>query len=404
MSTSLLYHTMSIRGYMHIRTDYHEGEVIFNIFQPPQTCRCSVCGSAAVILKGGEERQWRSVPIGGHPTWVRMRIPRVLCQICNSLRQVAIDFADPLVRYTKAFARYALELCRSMTIQDVAIHLLVSWDVIKEIYKRDLQRRFARPKLKDLRQIAIDEIAVAKGHRYLTVVMDLESGAVIHVGDGKGGEALTAFWTRLRRSRAKVRAVAMDMSPAYIEAVLAFLPKAKIVFDRFHVMKLYNAKLSDLRREAYREVKDTMQKRVLKGTRWLLLKSAEHLDDDRQERERLEEALRLNQPLATAYYLKEDLRLFWEQKSRRQAAAFLEGWIRRAESTSIRMLHQFAKSLRFHRFGLLAYYRYPISTGPLEGTNNKIKTMKRMSYGFRDYEFFKLKIYALHEARYALVG
>jgi transposase len=105
-----------------------------------------------------------------------------------------------------------------------------------------------------------------------------------------------------------------------------------------------------------------------------------------------------------AYYLKEELRLFWEQKNRRKAAAFLEGWIRRAESTSIRMLHQFAKTLRFHRSGLLSFYRYPISTGPLEGTNNKIKTMKRMAYGFRDYEFFKLKIYALHEARYALVG
>jgi transposase len=404
MSTSLLYHTMSIRGYMHIRTDYQEGEVIFTISQPRRRCRCPVCGSAAIILKGGEERQWRNVPIGSRPTWIRMRIPRVLCRSCNSLRQVAVDFADPLVRYTKAFARYALELCRSMTIQDVALHLRVSWDVIKEIYKRDLQQRFARPKLKDLRQIAIDEIAAAKGHRYLTVAMDLESGAVVYVGDGKGGDALTAFWTRLRHSGAKIRAVAIDMSPAYIEAVLTFLPKAKIVFDRFHVMKLYNAKLSDLRREAFHEVKDTMQKKVLKGTRWLLLKSAENLDDDRQERERLEEALRLNQPLATAYYLKEELRLFWEQKNRRKAAAFLEGWIRRAESTSIRMLHQIAKTLRLHRSGLLSFYRYPISTGPLEGTNNKIKTMKRMAYGFRDHEFFKLKIYALHEARYALVG
>ena len=122
------------------------------------------------------------------------------------------------------------------------------------------------------------------------------------------------------------------------------------------------------------------------------------------EHERLEEALRLNAPLATAYYLKEELGEFWEQDDQEEAEAFLLDWILRAESTDIRMLHQFARTLRFHAHGLLAYYDYAISTGPLEGTNNKIKTMKRQAYGFRDHQFFILKIYALHESRYALVG
>src|SRR5258708_22485172 len=106
-----------------------------------------------------------------------------------------------------------------MTIRDVALHLSVGWDTIKEIQKRDLSRRYAKPKLKGLRRIAIDEIAVAKGHRYLTVVLDLETGAVVFVGDGKGGDALKPFWKRLRRCQAKVEAVAMDMSPAYHAAV-----------------------------------------------------------------------------------------------------------------------------------------------------------------------------------------
>ena len=194
------------------------------------------------------------------------------------MRQVKIPFADPRRSYTKSFERFVLELSRSMTIRDVARHLNVGWDLIKEIQKRDLLRRYAKPKLKHLRYIAIDEIAVAKGHRYLTVVMDLESGAVVFVGDGKGADALKPFWKRLRPSKAKIEAVAMDMSKAYWGAVRTHLSKAKIVFDHFHVIKLFNDKLSDLRRALYREATEIMHKAVLKGTRWLLLKNPENLD------------------------------------------------------------------------------------------------------------------------------
>jgi len=183
-----------------------------------------------------------------------------------------------------------------MTIRDVSVHLDVSWDRIKEIQRRDLTRRYSKPKLKHLRHIAIDEIAVAKGHRYLTVVMDLDSGAVVFVGDGKGADALKPFGKRLRPSGAKIEAVAMDMSAAYRGAVATNLPSAKIVFDRFHVMKLYNEKLSDLRRALYREATDVLQKKVLKGTRWLLLKASENLDEEKDERKKLEEALALACP------------------------------------------------------------------------------------------------------------
>ena len=404
MSTSLLYHGFGIRGYRYVRTEYVDGEVVFRIEQDLSTCRCSACGSAHVAPRGQVERPFRSLPIGGKPVTVRLAIPRVACQDCGVIRQTPIAFADPRRTYTKAFERYALELSQYMTIQDVAHHLGISWDVIKDMQKRHLQRRFAKPKLKHLRQIAIDEISIAKGHRYVTIVLDLDSGAVVHVGDGKGGDALKPFWKRLRCSGAKIEAVAMDMSPAYIDAVVRHLPKATVVFDRFHVMKLYNDKLSNLRRELYQEASQKMHKEVLKGTRWLLLKRPEHLDDTRNERARLEEALRLNQPLATAYYMKEDLAEVWEQDDEEQATAWLLDWVRRAESSGIRMLKNFAKTIRAHALQILAYYDYPISTGPLEGTNNKIKTMKRQAYGFRDQEFFKLKILGIHESKYALVG
>ena len=138
-----------------------------------------------------------------------------------------------------------------------------------------------------------------------------------------------------------------------------------------------------------------MHKEVLKGTRWLLLKNAENLDAEKDEKRQLEEALALNEPLATAYYMKEDLRRFWEQPGKRFATTFLDGWIRRAEASGIKMLQQMAKTLAAHRSGLLAYYDVMITSGPMEGTNNKIKTMKRQAYGFRDLEFFKLKILAI---------
>jgi transposase len=404
MSTSLLYHAFGIRGYEYVRTEYQGGEVTFTIRQEPRTFRCEACGSRDVRPKGRVQRRFRSLPIGGRATTVACHIPRVACQACGVVRQVAIPFAGPRRSYTKAFERYAPELSRRMTIRDVAHHLGVSWDVIKDIQKRDLSRRYARPKLKHLRHIDIDEIAVAKGHRYLTVVMDLDSGAVVFVGDGKGADALKPFWKRLRPSKAAIEAVAMDMSPAYRGAVSAHLPKATIVFDHFHVIKLFNDKLSDLRRALYREATDVMHKEVLKGTRWLLLKNPENLDEEKDEKRRLEEALALNKPLAVAYYLKEDLRRFWEQPGKRFATTFLEGWIRRAEASGIKVLRQMARTLAAHRSGLLAYYDVMITSGPMEGTNNKIKTMKRQAYGFRDREFFKLKILAIHETRYALVG
>ena len=130
----------------------------------------------------------------------------------------------------------------------------------------------------------------------------------------------------------------------------------------------------------------------------------ENLDTDKDEKVRLEEALALNKPLATAYYMKEDLRRFWEQPGKQFATLFLDGWIRRAEASGIKMLQQMAKTLAAHCSGLLAYYDVMITSGPMEGTNNKIKTMKRQAYGFRDMEFFKLKILAIHESKYALVG
>jgi transposase len=403
MSTSLLYHAFAIRGYDYVKTAYAQGTVSFTIAQRPQDWRCPACGSRQVIGRGQVERRFRAVPIGRRPVAIVLPVQRVGCLTCGAVRQVDVSFADPRRSYTRAFERYALELSRHMTIKAVADHLGISWDVIKDIQKRDLQRRFARPRLAELKQIAIDEIHLGKKQGYVTVVLDLASGAIVFVGPGKGAAALEPFWKRLDRSGAVIDAVAMDMSPAYIRAVETHLPWAVIVFDHFHVVKLFNEKLSQLRRDLYRQATAEDQE-VLKGTRWLLLKNPEDLDPARDQLARLEKALTLNQPLATAYYLKEELRQLWAQADKAAASRFLESWIARAQASGIGLLRSFAKTLRRHEEGLLAYYDYPLSTGPLEGTNNKVRALQRQAYGYRDLEFFKLKLMALHEAKYALVG
>lgn len=403
MSTSLLYHAFGIRGYRYVKTEYERGGIVFTITQDRERLRCSVCGCSEVVLRGSTSRRFLAPPIGGKPVTVVFPVPRVECLSCRLVRQVKLSFADTRRRHTRSFERYVLELSRLMTILDVARHLDVSWDLVKEIQKRHLTRRFAKPRLKDVRLIAIDEISVRKGHRYMTVILDLETGAVVFVGEGRSAKTLDPFWRRLRSSGAKVEAVATDFCAGYIRAVTTCLPKATLVFDRFHVLRLFNGKLSDLRKAVHRKAEGTARK-ALVGTRWLLLKNPENLDQDRRERERLEEALLLNRPLATAYYLKEDLRHLWEQEDKESAAAFLDDWILRAKASDIRRVERFAQTLATYRSGLLAWYDYPISTGPLEGTNNKIKVMKRQAYGFRDLEFFKLKMFALHETRQVLVG
>jgi len=403
MSTSLLYHGFGIRGYRHVRTEYEGGETVFAIRQEDTELRCPRCDGADLIRRGQASRRFRALPIGNKRVWIDLPVQRVECRRCGVVQQVKVAFAPSRRSYTAPFERYAVELCRMMTIQDVADHLGVSWDVVKDIHKRHLHRHFGRPKLRGLTHIAIDEICVGRGQRYLTLVLNLQTGAVVFVGQGKGKEALEPFWKRLARNKALIQAVAIDMSPAYLAAVLEHLPQATVVFDRFHVIKLYNEKLSQLRRQVQNGA-EAMGKKVLKGTRWLLLKNPDNLDPTKNEHQRLEEALRLNQPLATAYYLKEDLRQFWEQPDKATAQKFLDDWIARAEASGITLLMKFARTLRLYRFGLVAWYDQPISTGPLEGTNNKIKTLQRRAYGYRDQEYFTLRIYGLHETKYALVG
>jgi len=389
-----------IRGYTYLRQKFVPGGVEFYIAVPPDKLVCSCCGSDVVWQKGTKQRCFRSLPFGKKTVTIVLDVPRVFCHSCQKTRQVHISFAKEHRRQTRFLEHHILDLLLSMTCQDVAEHLGLSWDTIRDIEKDRLTRDFAKPPLKAVTHIAIDEIAVQKGHKYLTVVMDLHSGRVVFVGDGKDADALVPFWKRLRRSGSRIVAVASDMSPAYTSAVQAHLPDAIHVFDRFHIMKLFNEKLTALRRRLHRETTDQESKKALKGIRFDLLKR----DPDENGTQRLEQALSLHADLAVAHALKEQLYDLWDQDDEESGIQYLSAWIADAEWSEIPEMVAFAKTLRNHWQEVLNFYYGEITSGPLEGLNNKIKTMKRQSYGFRDQEYFKLKILAIHRSRYALVG
>ena len=404
MSTSLIYHAFGLQGYAYVHQKFEEGRIIFRIRPKAKLMRCSRCKSTRIIRRGLNMRLLRTLPIGFKPVCLNVEMPRVECRTCGFLGRIRIGIAAPRRWHTYVFERFVLAITKVMTLKDVSRLVGIGWDCVKDILRRNLARRFAKPPLSRLRYIAIDEISVKKGHKYVTLVMDLQSGAVVFVGDGKGADSLLPFWKKLHRSRAQIQAVATDMSPAYIGAVRENLPGTPLVFDHFHVVKLMNEALTEIRRGLYHELKNLADRKVLKGSRWILLKNPENLCQEKDEASRLQEALAMNEPLAMSYYMKEDLRQIWSQESKDKAKAALNSWITRAQTSGIGPLMRIGGTLAAHKSGILNWYDHNISSGPLEGTNNKIKVMKRMAYGYRDMEFFKLRILAIHEAKYVLTG
>ena len=288
-----------------------------------------------------------------------------------------------------------------MTLSDVAEVTLLSWDTVKALTKTHLARDYGKPALRGVRYLGIDEIHLGSKKRYFTIVIDLEDGRILWGKPGRGGAALQGLWPRLRRAKTKIKAVATDMSAAYWSAVLDHLPDAALVFDKFHVIKLMNERLDDLRRQMVREAEGPFKLRI-KGTRLLLLRHPENLSEEQIPK--LDRALKLNEPLLLGWYLKDELRELWNQPSRRQMEAFLKDWCQKADQTTIGQMMKMAKTLRTHAAGILTYARHPITSGKLEGINNKIKTLTKRSYGFHDENFFILRLLSLHHSKYKLLG
>ncbi len=323
---------------------------------------------------------------------------------CGSRRQESRDIADARKSYTRAFARLVLELAEKMTILDIARYLRVGWHLVKSIIKTDLLRRARRRSWRKVKRIAIDEFAVRKGHSYVTLVVDPDSGQVLYWAEGKDHKALEAFFRRLRRSRAKLEAIAVDMSAAYLKAIRLYAPKGvKLVHDRYHVVSEMNGVIDKVRREEQNRLDDE-GKKTIKGGRYLLLYASEKLDGQPDKKARLDKLLEANELLHKVYLLKEDLRLFWSQGTRKKAEKFICRWCREARALGNKHTTRIAKTITRRLHAILAWYDYPISTGPLEGINNKVKVLKRMAYGYRDDDFFGLRLLFIHEVRFRTTG
>ena len=311
-------------------------------------------------------------------------------------------FVEAYTKITRKLGCLIVDLARFMTLSDIAGWLRLSWDTIKAVVKRRLEKDYRRIGYRRVRQIAIDELYLGRTRKYITLVMDMESARIIWVGEGRGAEALREFWRRFKLSGARLKAVAMDMSGAYACSVRAHAPHAILTFDRFHVMKLMNERLDDLRRELARETQDRTAKEAIKGLRWLLLHRRDNLEKDAAKR--LERSLEINQPLQCAYLLKEELGELWQQDDGRKAWAFLREWAAKATASGIRQLQAMAKTLLRHAKGILSFYHTGLTSGKMEGINRKIRGLLASAFGFRDDDFLKLRLYALHEAKFTFVG
>jgi transposase len=302
---------------------------------------------------------------------------------------------------TRSFIYYIVQLTAIGTLLAVALFLGLHWTTVKNIDKANLAKRAKQFSFKKLRYISIDEIAIRKGHKYMTIFTDISTGQIIFAIEGRSEEAIRPFLKQLAKKAKRLRGIGIDMSAAYASAIKKHLPHIDIIFDRFHVTKLLNDTIDKIRRAECARCKDKGLA-VLKGQRFLLLRNFVDLDEG--ERSNLEKLLEINRPLSAAHSMKEQFRSFWSCRSRQEGTRFLGWWIIEAFESGIELLVKTARTLLHRAEGLLSYFEHRIDNGKAEGINNKIKVLKRQAYGFHDLEYFKLRLYHLHRKECQLVG
>lgn len=326
---------------------------------------------------------------------MRIATRRILCRQCGASVQEPIDFCpDPYARHTKWVARFVIALRAEMSIKAVARFTGLHWETVKNIEKAWLERKYRKIHLGEVEYLGIDEVYLGKVMGYITVVRDLDSGAVLFIGKGKGGDALKPFRKRIRRRAKSIKAVAIDMANSYSAWVREVLPDADIVYDHFHVIKLMNERMNNLRKSTMNKLEEE-QKKELKGKRFLLLRNEENLstaaaDDLKKLRFEFKD-------LGTASLMKEYLRNIYKLADSYELArtAFLL-WSEKAEASGIHCLKQMAKTIRRRLDGLLAYWKHAkLTSASQEGFNNKIGWLTRLAYGYQDEKYLHLKIYDL---------
>lgn len=357
--------------------------------------RCEQCGQRCRQVHETTSRRVRDLPLFQYRVVLHVPRRRVWCEHCAGPRLEKLSWLGRYQRVTDRLADACSQLLKASTVQAVAAFFDLGWHTVKLIDKARLRRSLAEPDWASVRYLAMDEFALHKGHRYATVVVEPITRQVLWIGPGRSRETAKAFFDQLPPGVAeRIEAVAIDMTTAYELEIQANCPNAEVVYDLFHVVAKYGREVIDRVRvdQANQLREDRPARRVLKSSRWLLLRNRDRLQ--KQQAVRLQELLRANQPLLTVYLLRDELKQLWFQPSPTKLQQAWEQWCAQAQQSGIAALERFAQRLQAYLHGIVSRCRHRLNTSVVEGINNTIKVIKRKAYGYRDEEYFFLKIRA----------
>lgn len=355
---------------------------------------CSGCHQHTLAIHDIHVRRIRERDLFQYRVWLEVPVRRVRCITCGP-RLEQIRWLSGRQRLTASMISWVESLARLMPVQHVAQLLGLHWHTVKAIDHQRLKREVVEPDRRQIRRLVMDEFALFKGHRYATVVINADNQQVLWVGEGNSREAIRPFFEWLGpEACANIEAVAMDMNTAMDREVQYHCSQARVVYDLFHVVVKFGREVIDRVRvdQANQLRHDKPARKVVKRSRWLLLRNRANLKGEQALK--LEELLQANQPLMTVYLLKDQLKELWFAPSEEEARQRWQDWLNLAVSSGLAPVQLFAKRLKGYVDGIVASATYRMNTSVLEGMNNKIKVIKRMAYGYRDNDYFFLKIKA----------
>ena len=354
--------------------------------------KCPQCSATLPLYDHAEERTWRHLDSCQFQTYLHARIPRVECG-AHGVVQVRVPWAEPRARFTRLFERLALDVLRQCDVTGATRILRISGDEAWRLMERAVQRGRARKAHTVVRQIGVDEKAAAKGHRYLTLVCDLDEGTGEHISEERTQESLDGYYAGLTTAQLDgIEAVAMDMWAPYIQATLARVPAAaeKIVFDRFHVMGHIGKAVDTGRKQAHRALMESGDE-TLKGSKYLWLYSRENVPAQRCDE--FTALRRTELKVGRAWAIKETLRRLWHDIYPAAGWKFWKRWSFWATHSQLEPIRKAAETVRRHIDNIVTYFQHPVTNAMSEGLNSKIQKIKSMACGFRNIEHFKTAIY-----------
>ena len=379
-------------GYKAYRWEFEEEASRLTIWLRQAASRpfytCSGCGVGTERVHSVRERRIRDLPWGTWKIILVVEVHRVYCRRCGVCGE-RIECLEGKHPYTRRFAAAVARECEDAAVRRVATRWGLSAQTVRRIDKRSLQAWAERRQRRPLRWMGVDEIFWGKG-KCLTVVSDLTAGEPIWAGPERKKATLDRFFAEYlpARRRRAVRAVCVDMWKPFLQSLREHLPKAAIVFDKFHVMKHVNAAVDETRREEF--FRQTPRLRaVMRGKRWLLLTRWHNLS--RPKRTQLKAALALNHRLFKAYYLKEQIERLWSYSYEGAAFRFLDDWVRSLRWQRLPAFQKLALTLLEHLEGLLAYCKHKVPFGVVEAINGNLRSLIRRGRGYQDHEYLILK-------------